>query len=134
MDLFLEFRDVFARSYEDLHGFDPSLIQHAILIKEGDKPVRQKQRPTNHALEATIGKEVEMLINAHIIFSVKNFEWVSNLVPVQKKTGEIRLCVNFHTLNRSSVKDKFMLPNIEMILQQVVGSQMMSLLDGFFWI
>jgi hypothetical protein len=31
-----------------------------------------------------------------------------------------------------SVKDHFPLPNMEMILQQVAGSQMMSLLDGFF--
>jgi hypothetical protein len=37
----------------------------------------------------------------------------------------------FRALNRASVKDHFPLPNMEMILQQVVGSQMMSLLDGF---
>jgi hypothetical protein len=37
-----EFRDVFALSYEDLHGFDPALIQHAIPIKEGIKLVRKK--------------------------------------------------------------------------------------------
>jgi hypothetical protein len=30
-----EFKDVFAWSYEDLRGFDPCLIQHAIPIKEG---------------------------------------------------------------------------------------------------
>jgi hypothetical protein len=35
MDLFHEFIDVFSWSYEDLRGFDPSVIQHAILIKEG---------------------------------------------------------------------------------------------------
>jgi len=34
MDLFCEFRDVFAWSYEDLCGFDPSVIQHVIPIKE----------------------------------------------------------------------------------------------------
>jgi hypothetical protein len=49
-----EFQDVFGWSYEDLRGFDPSLIQHVIPIKEGIKPVRQKQRPINLALEATI--------------------------------------------------------------------------------
>jgi hypothetical protein len=49
-----EFQDVFAWSYEDLHGFYPGLIQHSIPIKEGIKPVRQKQRPINPALEATI--------------------------------------------------------------------------------
>jgi hypothetical protein len=74
---------------------------------------------------------VEKLLNAHIIFPVKYLEWVSNLVPVRKKTGEIRLCVDFRALNRASVKDNFPLPNMELILQQVVGSQMMSLLDGF---
>jgi hypothetical protein len=41
MDLFCEFKDIFAWSYEDLHGFDPNVIQHAIPIKEGVKPVRK---------------------------------------------------------------------------------------------
>jgi hypothetical protein len=50
---------------------------------------------------------------------------------MQKKYGEIRLCVDFRALNRASVKDNFPLPNMELILQQVVGSQMMSLLDDF---
>jgi hypothetical protein len=95
------------------------------------KPVRQRQRPINPALEATIRKEVEKLLKAQIIFPVKYSEWVSNLVPVRKKTGQIRLCVDFRALNRASVKDNFPLPNMEMILQQVVGSQIMSLLDGF---
>jgi hypothetical protein len=41
-ELLREFQDVFAWSYEDLHGFDPTLIKHAIPIKEGIKPVRKK--------------------------------------------------------------------------------------------
>jgi hypothetical protein len=76
-------------------------------------------------------KEVEKLIKTHIIFPVKYFKWVSNLNPVQKTNGDIRLCVDFHAINRANVKDNFPLPNVEVILQQVVGSQMMSLLDGF---
>ena len=61
VELLGEFQDVFAWSYEDLHGFDPGLIQHAITIQEGVKPIRQKQRPINPALEATIRKELEKL-------------------------------------------------------------------------
>jgi hypothetical protein len=129
--LLSEFQDVFAWSYEDLRGFDPALIQHAIPIKEGIKPVRKKQIPINPALEATIQKELEKLLKARIIFSVKYSEWVSNLVPVRKTTGQIRLCVDLCALNRASIKYHFPLPNMEMILQQVVGSQMMSLLDDF---
>jgi hypothetical protein len=69
-------------SYEDLCSFDPSVIQYAIFIKEGAKPVRKKQRLINPSLEATIRKEVEKLINSHIIFLVKYSKWVSNLGPV----------------------------------------------------
>ena len=70
-------------------------------------------------------------MKANIIFPVKYYEWVSNLVPVRNTFGQILLCIDFHALNRASVKDHFSLPNMEMILQQVAGSQMMSLLDGF---
>ena len=44
---------------------------------------------------------------------------------------QIILCIDFSTLNRASIKYHFPLPNMEMILQQVAGSQMMSLLDDF---
>jgi hypothetical protein len=81
-NLLHEFQDVFAWSYEDLCGFDSSLIHHAIPIKEGIKPIRQKQRPINPALEATIRKELEKLLKVGIIFPVKYSEWVSKLVPV----------------------------------------------------
>jgi hypothetical protein len=98
-----EFKDVFAWSYEDLRGFYPALIQHAIPIKEGIKPVRKKQRPINLALEETIRKEMEKCLKARIIFPVKYFERVSNLVLIQKTTGHIRLCVDFRALNRDII-------------------------------
>jgi hypothetical protein len=121
----------FSWSYKDLRGFYPVLIQHSIPIKEGIKPIRKKKRPINPALEETIRKELEKLLKVGIIFLVKYSEWVSNLVLVRKTTGQIRLCIDFHALNWASIKDHFPLPNMEMILHQVVGSQMMSLLDGF---
>jgi len=77
-----EFQDVFSWSYEDLCGFDPTIIQHAIPIQKGIKPVRKKQRPINPALEEIIRKELEKLLKVVIIFPVKYSEWVSNLVPV----------------------------------------------------
>jgi hypothetical protein len=75
-ELLREFQDVFSWSYKDLHGFDPALIQHAIPIKEGIKPVRLKQRPINPSLEATIKKELEKLLKVGIIFPFKYSEWV----------------------------------------------------------
>jgi hypothetical protein len=53
------FQDVFDWPYEDIHGFDPSIIQHAIPIEEGMKQARQKQRLINFALKATFQRELD---------------------------------------------------------------------------
>ena len=55
---------------------------------------------------------------------------MANLVLVRKKNGEIRLCVDFRNLNRSSLKDNYPLPKIGQILQKVVGAQRISMVDG----
>ena len=70
-------------------------------------------------------------MDARIIFKVRHSEWVSNLVPVRKKSGEIRLCVDFKNLNRASDKDNYHVPPMEQLLQMVSGSELFSLLDGF---
>jgi hypothetical protein len=53
------------------------------------------------------------------------------MVPVRKKSGEIRLCVDFINLNQASDKDNYHVPPMEYILHLVSGSQMFSLLDEF---
>ena len=52
-----------------------------------------------------IKKEVKSLLDAKIIVPLRYSSWVANLVPVRKKNGEIRLCVDFRNVNRSSLKD-----------------------------
>jgi hypothetical protein len=61
-------------------------------------------------------KEVKKLLEAQIIVPLRYFDWVANLVPVRKRNGEIRLCVDFRNLNRSSRKDNYPLPNMEHML------------------
>ena len=82
-------------------------------------------------LEPLIQNEVKKLLDAKIIFKVRHSEWVSNMVLVRKKSGEIRLCVDFRNLNRASDKDKYPVPPMEQILQMVSGFELFSLLDGF---
>jgi hypothetical protein len=76
-------------------------------------------------------REVKKLLDAQIIVPLRYSEWVANLVLVRKKSGEIRLCVDFRNLNRSSRKDNYPLPNMEHILQRVTGASRMSMIDGF---
>ena len=71
------------------------------------------------------------MYDAGIIVPLRYSEWVSNLVSVRKKTGEIRLCIDFRNLNRASLKDNYPLPKMDHILQRAVGSKIISLLEGF---
>jgi ribonuclease HI len=129
--LFKEFKDVFAWTYDDLKTFDPNIIQHVIPMKPQTLPFQQKLRKMHPKLEPTVQKELNKLLSAKIIFPVRHTQWVSNLVPVRKKNGEIRLCVDFRNLNKASDKDNYPVPPMEQILQQVSGSERLSLLDGF---
>eukprot|EP00253_Pinus_taeda_P027021 PITA_27021 len=71
------------------------------------------------------------MYEAGIIAPIRFSEWMSNLGPTRKKTGEIKLCVDLRTMNKVSLKDNYPLPKIDHILQRVVGASRMSFLDGF---
>jgi len=129
--LMREYVDVFAWDYNDLKAYDTSIIQHTIPIRKNVKPFKKKLRRINPKLLPMIEKEVKKLFDVKIIVSLRFSKWVANLVPVRKKNGEIRLCIDFRNLNRVSLKDNYPLPKMDHILQRVVGSQRMSMLDGF---
>ena len=79
-------------------------MQHIIPIKQESKPFQQKLRKYHPSLEPTIKKELNKLLAARIIFPIRHTQWVANLVPVRKKNGDIRLCVDFRNLNKASEK------------------------------
>jgi hypothetical protein len=95
IELFKEYSYVFAWGYEDLKAYDTSIIQYRIPIKEDQKPFRQKLRRINPKFLPLIEKEIKKMYNAKIIVPLHFSKWVSNLVPTRKKTGEIRLCLDF---------------------------------------
>jgi hypothetical protein len=86
---FKEFKDVFAWTYNNLKTFDLNIIQHVIPMKPQTQPFQQKLRKMHPKLKPTVKKELNKLLNAKIIFPVRHTQWVSNLVPVRKKSGEI---------------------------------------------
>jgi ribonuclease HI len=131
LELIREFRDTFAWNYDDLKAYRGDVIQHAIPLVEGAKPFRQKLRHINPKLASQIQKELQKMVDAGIIAPIRYSSWMSNLVVVRKKNGDIRLCVDFRNLNQLSLKDNYPLPNMEHLLQRVTGAGMMSMLDGF---
>ena len=58
-------------------------------------------------------------------------EWVSNVVPVNKKKGTIRVCIDFRDLNKAYPKDNYPTLHIDQIIDNYVGSVIFSFMDGF---
>jgi hypothetical protein len=127
-----EFADVFFWKYEYLRTYEKTIIEHKNPLKEDTKPFRKKLKQINPMLLLIMEKEVKKMLDAQIIIPLIYSKQVANLVSVRKKNGEIRVCVDFRNLNRSSNKDNYALPKMEHILQRVTGSSMMSMIDGFF--
>lgn len=71
------------------------------------------------------------MLQENIIVPLRYSDKVANLVPVRKKNSEISLCVYFRNLNKASLKDEYPLPKMHYILQKVVGSSRLSMIDGF---
>ena len=132
MKLFKEFKDVFTWTYDDLKTYDTKIIQHIISLKEDAKPFEQKLIKMHPSLELLLKKKLNKLLMTKIIFPVGHTTWVANLVPVKKKSGDIRICKDFKNINQAILKDNYPVPSMEHILQSVSGSAMLSLLYGIF--
>ena len=53
------------------------------------------------------------------------------MVPVPKKDGKVRMCVDFRDLNKASLKDDFPLPHINILIDNVAEHALLSFMDGF---
>ncbi|KAL0451384.1 UNVERIFIED_CONTAM: Transposon Tf2-12 polyprotein [Sesamum latifolium] len=56
--------------------------------------------------------------------------WISSIVPVRKKNGQIRVCVDFRDLNNACPKDDFSLPIAELMMDATTGHEALSFMDG----
>jgi hypothetical protein len=112
-------------------GIDPHTVEHEIRTYLDAKPVRQCLRDVNPRKLPIIKVEVEKLLNADFIYPVPLTEWVSNPVPVNKKKGTIRVCMDFRDLNKAYPKDNFPMPFIDQILDECAESEIFSFMDGF---
>jgi hypothetical protein len=131
MDLFKEFCDVFAWSYEKMPGIDPKIVEHEITTYPDAKPGRQKLCPVNPMKATTIKIEVEKFLKVGFIYPIHLTQWVSNPVSVNKKQGMIRVCTNFHDLNKACPKDNFPTPFIDQIINECAGCKAFSFMDDF---
>ena len=92
------------------------IIQHVIPLKEDANPFQQKLRKMHPSLDPLVKKELNKLLASKIIFPIQHTTWVANLVPVRKKSGDIRICIDFQNPNRVSLKDNYPVLAMEQVL------------------
>ncbi|KAL0423525.1 UNVERIFIED_CONTAM: Transposon Tf2-11 polyprotein [Sesamum radiatum] len=122
--------DVFAWSYKEMPGLDPKVAVHHLSVKKGTRPVKQGLHRFRPELIPLIEGEVKKLIEVGFIREVKYPMWISSIVPVRKKNGQIRVCVDFRDLNNACPKDDFPLPIVELMIDATMGHEALSFTDG----
>src|SRR2546428_2966079 len=121
----------FAWSYEDMPGIDRSIAQHFIPTDPDKKPVKQKRRRIRPEWAKKIKAEITKQLEAGFLKVVQYPEWLANIVPVPKKDGRVRMCVDYRDLNKASPKDDFPLPHIDVLIDNAAGKGCYSIMDGF---
>ena len=121
----------FAFSYEDMPGLDEELVVHHLPTKADMKPVKQKLRRMKPEWALKVRDEVIKQYNAGFLVVSNYPEWLANIVPVPKKDGKVRMCIDFRDLNKASPKDDFPLPHIDTLVDNTAGYKIFSFMDGF---
>ena len=74
---------------------------------------------------------MKKLKEARAINEVFFLEWLVNTVAVKKKNGKWRVCVDFTNLNQVCLKDPFLFPKIDQLVDATAGQNQMSFVDAF---
>ena len=75
--------------------------------------------------------EIDQMLDAGIIEHVEESEWISPMVVQDKKTNEIRICVDLRKLNDACVHDPFLTLFTDEVLEGVGGQEIYSFTNGF---
>ena len=55
-------------------------------------------------------EEIQKQLSVGFLLVVEYPDWLTNVIPVPKKDGKVRVCVDFQDLNKASLKDDFLSP------------------------
>nr|XP_033936287.1 uncharacterized protein K02A2.6-like [Pseudochaenichthys georgianus] len=108
-----------------------------IALKDNNQPYAVcTARRVPIPLLGAVKEELEKMEANDIIEAVTDpTEWCAPMVPVQKKSGKTRICVDLKKLNKAVKRERFILPTSEGMIAQLRGSTVFSSLDAVsrFW-
>ena len=103
--LLKKYKDCFVWEYYEMHGLDRKKDEHRLPIKPRYKPFKQAPRRIKPKVMADVKTEITWLYEAKFIRQCRYAEWISSMVPVYKKNGKVRVCIDFRDLNKATTMD-----------------------------
>jgi hypothetical protein len=121
-----EFLDVFL---EDLPGLHPERdVEFVIELKPGTVPAsrRSYRMPPNELAE--LKTQLQDLLEKGFI-RPSSSPWGCPAIFVKKKDQTLRMCVDYRSLNEVTIKNKYPLPRIDILFDQLTGARVFSKID-----
>ena len=100
------------------------LASHFIATGEA-KPVSHQPQIILQVWQETVRGEVNDMIAAGVIEPSSSL-WTSPVVPVRKKDGTLRLCIDHRQLNYVMQDDKYQMPRVEEMVEQLGKAKYIS--------
>jgi hypothetical protein len=121
-----EFPDVFP---EDLPGMPPNRdIEFSIELIPSTAPISKRPYRMDVKDLAELKKQIEELLSKGFI-RPSSSPWGAPTLFVDKKDGSRRLCIYYRSLNGVTIKNKYPLPRIEDLFNQMRGAKVFSKID-----
>ena len=114
---------------DDLPGMPPDRdIEFVIDLLPGTAPISKRPyRMTINELEE-LKKQLKELLDKKFICP-NSSPWGAPVIFVEKKDGTQRMCVDYGSLNEVTIKNKYHLPRIEDLFDQLRGARVFSKID-----
>ena len=112
--------------------FDPALgctncVEHSIPTGNA-KPIYHQPRRVPLAWAEKFREEISGMLKAGVI-GPSTSPRTSPIVPVRKKDGETRVCIDYRKLNTVTEEDRYPMPHIEEMLEKLGKTEFISTLD-----
>ncbi|KAJ0851953.1 putative nucleotidyltransferase, Ribonuclease H [Helianthus annuus] len=121
------------REYDDVFQVPKSLppqrsCDHQITLVNVSKPINLRSYRYQALQKDVIEKMTQELLDSGVIRSSKS-SFAAPVVLVKKKDGTWRMCVDYRQLNEATIKNRFPIPLIDELLEELGGATVFSKLD-----